>query len=88
MPYCDVTVMIGKRAKVVKIEVAKNADIGQFETMGDYIGALAMQQEGNADKVAYIGGLYATEKEIKAELAALKKTEPKADAEFVAASDE
>ncbi len=88
MPYCDVTVSIGKRPKVVKVEVAKGADYGQFETLGDYIGALAMEQEPNADKVVHIGGLYATEKEIKAALAAEDKAKPKSDAVFVAATGE
>lgn len=83
MPACDVTVMIGKRSKVVTVEVAKNADLGQFETLGDLMSHLAMEQEGNADKVAHVGGLYATKKEIEAELKKLKASEAPAPA-FVA----
>jgi hypothetical protein len=47
-----------------------------------------MDQEPNADKVVHIGGLYATEKEIKAAQAAEDKGKPKSDAVFVAAPSE
>ena len=83
MPACDVTVMIGKRAKVVTVEIAKNADLGQFETTGDLIAHLALEQEPNADKVAHVSGLYATKKEIEAELKKLKASDAPATA-FVA----
>ena len=83
MPACDVTVMIGKRSKVVTVEIAKNADLGQFETTGDLCAHLALEQEANADKIAHVGGLYATKKEIEAELKKAKASEAPATA-FVA----
>ena len=86
MPGCDVTVMIGKRAKVVAVEVARNADLGQFETLGDLIAHLALEQEPNADKIAHVGGLYATKKEIEADLKKAKTAVAEA-APFVAGAD-
>lgn len=68
MPQCEVTVAVGKRAKVVVVEFAKGLEYGE-ETLGDYCAGQAMILEPNAEKVLFVGGLTAT----KAEVAAAEK---------------
>lgn len=84
MPSCVVVCGVGKRTKEITIEVAKGADIGQFETMGDYIAAQAMEQDPNVDKILSVGGLTAT----KAEVAQAMKDAAKAEADAVKAEAE